>query len=57
MSALDLSIGAVEIGVLFSTLLYGIVTVQVYLYTEGNFKDPLWLRIMVSNRNVVRPYH
>jgi hypothetical protein len=48
MTSLDSTLGALEIGILIGTTLYGISTVQVFLYTERNFKDPLWLRVMVS---------
>lgn len=47
-TALDLSIGIVEVGILFSSVLYGIATVQAFLYTERNFKDPLYLKTMVG---------
>jgi hypothetical protein len=52
MTILDLSVGALEIGVLLSTVLYGVATVQAWLYTERNFKDPIWLRIMVSRQSL-----
>jgi hypothetical protein len=48
MSTLDQSIGAVEIGVLLSSVLYGVLTVQAFLYTDKHSTDPLYLRIMVS---------
>jgi hypothetical protein len=48
MAAVDSSIGALELGVFFSTVLYGVTTLQTFLYTEANFKDALWLRITVS---------
>jgi hypothetical protein len=37
---------------LVSAVLYGVATVQAWLYTERNFKDPIWLRIMVSVRSL-----
>ncbi|KAF8584330.1 hypothetical protein K439DRAFT_1616755 [Ramaria rubella] len=47
MASLALSLGGLELGILTSSVLYGIVTVQVYLYTSREFDDPLWLRLMV----------
>ena len=49
MSPLDLSLGAVELGVLVSTVLFGVATTQAWLYLERNFKDALYIRIMVSD--------
>jgi len=48
MSSLALTLGALEVGILLSSVLFGVVTVQAFLYTERNFKDPLWLRIVVG---------
>ncbi|KAF5362793.1 hypothetical protein D9757_011019 [Collybiopsis confluens] len=38
-------LGIVEIGVLISGVLFGVVTCQVYLYHKNFPKDPLWLQI------------
>ncbi|KAF7968444.1 hypothetical protein HWV62_30567 [Athelia sp. TMB] len=38
-SALDLSLGALEVGVLISVFLYGVTTVQTYCYYSGTAKD------------------
>jgi len=62
MSKLDLSLGALEVSILISTILYGISILQVFLYSERGFKDPLWLRTLVSRLAAVsfdqpfRPY-
>jgi len=48
MTSLALTVGALEVGILLSTVLFGVVTVQAFLYAERNFKDPLWLRILVG---------
>lgn len=47
MTAADANIGALELGILFSTLLYGVVTLLVYLYLKSDFKDTLGLRVTV----------
>jgi len=48
MSTLDLTLGALEIGVLMSTVLYGVLTAQAFVFSGRSTEDPLWLRIMVS---------
>ncbi|KAF8576575.1 hypothetical protein K439DRAFT_1640407 [Ramaria rubella] len=50
MSALNinLSIGAVEVGTLISSVLYGVATLQPFSYAGSGLKDPLWLRVMVN---------
>jgi len=48
MSTLDLTLGALEVSIILSTILYGISILQVFLYSERGFKDPLWLRSLVS---------
>ncbi|KAJ7983001.1 hypothetical protein DFH06DRAFT_978485 [Mycena polygramma] len=47
MSQLDLSLGALEIGALFSSTLWGVTTVQFYTYLTTPNKDPLWTKILV----------
>ncbi|KAF8580007.1 hypothetical protein K439DRAFT_1637393 [Ramaria rubella] len=47
MTVLSLSLGALEIGILFSTALYGVASIQAFIYAERNLKDALWLRVMV----------
>jgi len=48
MSTLDLTLGALEIGVLMSTVLYGVLTAQAFVFSGRSTEDPLWLRIMVG---------
>ena len=48
MSLLDDTLGALEIGIIFSIFLYGIFTIQTYLYTQGRISDPLWIKFLVS---------
>lgn len=46
---LDLTLGTLEIATLLSSVLLGIVIVQVYVYYTRRFDDTLWLRLLVSN--------
>jgi hypothetical protein len=39
------------VGVLCSSVLYGVATTQAFLYSQARFKDPIWLRIFVSTAN------
>ena len=48
MSLLDETIGALELGVITSILLYGIFTIQTFLYTQGTINDALWMKFLVS---------
>lgn len=41
------TLGAYELGVLFATVLYGIVIAQTFTYTQEKFKDPIWLKALV----------
>ncbi|KAJ7626271.1 hypothetical protein DFH06DRAFT_1228419 [Mycena polygramma] len=47
LSELDLSLGALEVGVLLSSTLWGVTTVQLYIYLTSPNKDPLWTRGLV----------
>ena len=48
MSEQALRLGAVEVGVLLSTFLYGIATLQAFLYIERSAGDSRYTRILVS---------
>ncbi|TFY51183.1 hypothetical protein EVJ58_g10699 [Rhodofomes roseus] len=48
MALIGLTAGAVEVGILISTFLYGITTVQAYVYSRSNHQDPLWLKSLVG---------
>lgn len=48
-SPLDLKTGVIEIGILISTFLYGIATVQTFIYFHDSARDPRWLKGMVRN--------
>jgi hypothetical protein len=44
---LGTSLGAIELGVLISTVLYGNLIVQMYAYFHQTVKDRSWLRMAV----------
>ncbi|KAJ7112918.1 hypothetical protein C8R44DRAFT_233885 [Mycena epipterygia] len=46
LSQLDLGLGALEIGVLLSSTLWGVTTVQFYVYLITPNKDPLWTKVL-----------
>lgn len=48
-SPLDLKTGVIEIGILISIFLYGIATVQTFIYFHDSARDPRWLKGMVRN--------
>ncbi|KAF8586983.1 hypothetical protein K439DRAFT_1631103, partial [Ramaria rubella] len=48
MSTLGVTLGALEVSILISTILYGVTILQTFLYTAKSFKDPRWLHIMVG---------
>ena len=50
LSELDLSLGAVEIGILISTLLFGVVTLQCYSYATSSRaqSDTIRIRLLVA---------
>jgi hypothetical protein len=47
-SSLDLTLGAVEIGAMMSMMLYGMVTVQMYIYARNCKTDRAWLKALVT---------
>jgi hypothetical protein len=47
-SSLDLTLGAVEMGAMMSMMLYGMVTVQMYIYARDCKTDRAWLRALVT---------
>lgn len=48
LPSLGESYGALELGTLFSTMLYGVVVVQCYNYYQARFKDGWILCMLVS---------
>ena len=48
MSTLPATLGAVEVAILISSVLYGVTTLQAWLYAEKYFADKRYLRILVS---------
>ena len=56
-TTLDLTLGALEIGTMLSIFLYGIISVQFYMYTQADFKDHLVTRLLVCHSITVQlPY-
>ena len=48
MSTLFATLGAVEVAILISSVLYGVTTLQAWLYAENHSADKCYLRILVS---------
>lgn len=48
MPALDSTLGAVELGIVLSSILYGVTTMQAYIYTQTGKKDRFSLRLLVA---------
>lgn len=46
---LGLTLGAMEIGTMISSVLLGVTTVQLYIYYTKDYQDPLWLRSFVCD--------
>ncbi|KAF8578373.1 hypothetical protein K439DRAFT_487168 [Ramaria rubella] len=57
MEGVGLQLGSVEIGVLLATLLYGIVTLQAFLYAKKDNTDTLWIRIIVGSVWIIETFH
>jgi hypothetical protein len=47
-TSLDLSLGAIEIGVLLASILYGMSIILGFIYASASAKDTLWLKLLVS---------
>lgn len=47
-SQLDLTLGAIELGVLISSVFYGNFVVQCYLYWQSTIKDRVWVKLLVA---------
>ena len=47
MSTLPATLGALEVGILISSVLYGVTTLQAWLYVENCSADKCYLRILV----------
>ncbi|TDL15203.1 hypothetical protein BD410DRAFT_778295 [Rickenella mellea] len=48
LSVLDLNLGALEIGTLISSVLFGVTNVQVYMYWNQRFKDGIAIKSLVA---------
>lgn len=47
-TVLDLSLGAIEISTLLSSVIYGMSLVQTYIYAASCQEDRLWLKLVVA---------
>jgi hypothetical protein len=45
---LSTTLGAIEMGTMASAILYGMVTVQVYMYAAGCMNDRAWMKALVA---------
>lgn len=48
MTSLGDTLGAIELGVLFAAVLYGVLLVQVYNYYQQHFNDGIWVKSLVK---------
>ena len=48
MSVLPQTLGALEVSILMSSVLYGLTTLQAWLYAERYSTDAMYLRVLVS---------
>ena len=48
MSTLPTTLGAVEVAILISSVLYGVTTLQAWLYAEKYSADKCYLHILVT---------
>ena len=48
MSTLPATLGALEVAILIASVLYGVTTLQAWLYAEKYSTDKCYLRILVS---------
>ena len=53
MPTLDDTLGAIEVGVLVSTILFGVLIVQCYTYYQAGFKDQWLIQTLVSVRRII----
>jgi uncharacterized membrane protein YczE len=47
-ATLSMTLGPIEAGTVVSAILYGMVTVQVYMYAAGCRKDCAWMKALVA---------
>ena len=49
-SEIGLTVGAMELGLLIASVLYGVTTVQIYIYSKSSTHDPLFVRALVRQK-------
>ena len=47
---IGLTIGAMELGLLIASVLYGVMTVQIYIYSKSSTHDPLFIHALVRQK-------
>jgi hypothetical protein len=47
MTSLDATLGAAEVGIAIACYLFGILSLQTFIYFKNNIKDPLMLKSLV----------
>lgn len=57
MTVADATLGALEIGTLISTFLYGIMTILVHMYAKGGVDDARKVKGAVSRQNCAHLPH
>ncbi|THU80056.1 hypothetical protein K435DRAFT_696508 [Dendrothele bispora CBS 962.96] len=58
MTSLGPTLGSIELGILFSSVLYGIVIVQIYTYYQASFKkDGNFLKFIVAILGLLETLH
>jgi len=50
-------VGVLEIGIVISGVLFGLVTCQVYVYHKNFPNDPLWLKIGLVRASIQALYN
>ncbi|OCH89344.1 hypothetical protein OBBRIDRAFT_794379 [Obba rivulosa] len=56
-TSLNDTLGAVELGILISTMLYGMSTIQVFSYLEIGKRDSRWLKLFVASIWILETIH
>lgn len=49
LPTLGTTLGAIEVGVMLAAILYGVTTLQTYIYWQTPKKDKRWLRCLVAS--------
>jgi len=55
--ALGLSLGSLEVGILVSTFLFGVTTVQCYIYYSSNARDTWYIKLLIPCVWLLEAFH